>query len=164
MAAYNPEQNHGYKSAVVSGREGAEGEVIMPAEFPVEIVNDDKFIIKPVMAPLHDEADAKLYAHYPNAIGGWGEHDAQMLRPVVSEITFTRGWKSTASTATSTSREAEYAKPRVVCETWTPAVVKSLTPIKNVNLPSFEQKDMYILTEDMLNSSIKSYLDEKYNR
>jgi hypothetical protein len=164
MAAYNPEQNHGYKSAVVSSREDAEGEVIMPAEFPVEIVNDDKFIIKPVMAPLFDEAGAKLYAHYPNAIGGWGEHDAQMLRPVVSEITFTRGWKSTASTSASAARQAECAKPRVAGETWTPAVVKSLTPVKNVNVPTFEQKEMYILTEDMLNASIESYLDKKYNR
>ena len=164
MAAYSPEQNHGYKSAVVSGREGAEGEVIMPAEFPVEIVNDDKFIIKPVMAPLYDEADAELYAHYPNAIGGWGEHDAQMLRPVVSEITFTRGWKSTASTSASAARQAECAKPRVACETWAPAVVKSLTPIKNVTVPTFEQQKMYILTEDMLNSSVKTYLDKKYNR
>lgn len=164
MAAYNPEQNHGYKSAVVSGREGAEGEVIMPAEFPVEIVNDDKFIIKPVMAPLFDEADAKLYAHYPNAIGGWGEHDAQMLRPVVSEITFTRGWKTTASASPSSARQAECVKPRVPGATWTPAVVKSLTPVKNVTVPTFEQKEMFILTEDMLNSSIKTYLEEKYNR
>ena len=164
MAAYNPEQNHGYKSAVVSSREGAEGEVIMPGEFPVEIVSDDKFIIKPVMAPLFDEADAELYAHYPNAIGGWGEYDAQMLRPVVSEITFTRGWKSTASASASAARQAECAKPRVAGETWTPAVVKSLTPVKNVNVPTFEQKEMYILTEDMLNASIESYLDKKYNR
>ena len=87
-----------------------------------------------------------------------------MLRPVASEITFTRGWKSTASTSASAARQAECAKPRVACETWAPAVVKSLTPIKNVTVPTFEQQKMYILTEDMLNSSIKTYLDEKYNR
>ena len=163
MSGYNHEQNHGYKSEVVSSREGAEGEVIMPAQFPVEIVNDDKFIIKPVMAPVYDAADAKLYEHYPNAIGGWGEGDAQMLRPVVSEITFTRG-KSSKTTSTSVAREAEYAKPRVIGEPAVPVVVKSLTPIKNINVPSFEQKGMYILTEDMLNASIESYLNKKYNR
>ena len=160
MAAYSNDQNHGYKSEIVSERKGAEGEVIMPGEFPVEIVNNDKFIVKPVMAPLYDEADAKLYPHYPNAIGGWGEGDAQMLRPVVSEITFTRGWKKSAA-STSSARSAGYVQPRMDGEAAVPVVVKSLTPIKNIEAPVFEEHKMHVVTEEMFRASVASYLEEK---
>ena len=163
MGAYNYEQNHGYRGETISSREGNEGEVIMPAEFPVEVVNNDKFIIKSVMAPLYDEADAKLYPHYPNAIGGWGAADAQILRPIVSEITFTRGWTKTAG-QTNAAKPANYVQPAITGGTATPVIVKSMTPIKNIEVPVFEQKEMYVLTEDMLKSSIPSYLDKKYNR
>lgn len=163
MGAYNYEQNHGYRGAVTSGREGAEGEVIMPGQFPVEVVNNDKFIIKSLMAPVEDAAGATLYPHYPNAIGGWGAADAQLLLPIVSEITFTRGWKNTSSQANSVNY-AGYAEPTLTGGPVTPVVMKSMTPIKNIKVPVFEEKEMYILTEDMLRSSVESYLDMKYNR
>lgn len=163
MSAYNYDQNHGYKSEVVSEREGAEGEVIMPAEFPIEIVNEDKFIIKAVMAPVHDEADAELYPHYPNAIAGWGASDAQILRPIVSEITFTRGWKSSAAT-TPSARQVDFVQPNMVGEDAVPVVVKSVTPIKNIEVPTFEEHEMFVLTQEKLESSIRSYLEKKYNR
>ena len=165
MAAYNPEQNHGYKSEVVSANGATEGQVIMPGEFPVEVVNNDKIIIKPVKATLYDEPGAEFYTHYPNAIGGWGQGDAQMLRPVVSEITLTRGWKSTTSSVSSTRPQAEAdQKVNLTGEDVVPVVVKSLTPIKNIEVPVFEQKEMYVLTQDMVDASISSYLDKKYNR
>lgn len=85
--------NHGYKIEVAKE---STGEVYMPGQFPVEVVSKDKIIVRPVKAALDTTAatvaDANLYNHYPNAIGGWGAYDAQIIRPVVSEITLTRGW------------------------------------------------------------------------
>jgi len=159
MSAYSYDQNHGYKGEII----GSDGSVLMPGEFPVEIVNDDKFIIKPVMAPLYDEAGAELYPHYPNAIGGWSEYDASILMPVVSEITFTRGWKNT--TASTPSRPmAAIENIKVSGEAAKPVVVKSVTHVENVEVPAFEQTDMFILTQDMIDASVSSYLDQKYNR
>lgn len=164
LGAYNQETNHGYRSAVLSERPEAEGEVIMPAEFPVEVVSNDKIVIKPVMAPLYDEAGSELYAHYPNAIGGWGSADAQIIRPVVSEITLTRGWNG-AKTKTSSARKTnDYVSIDLTGEDAAPVVVKSVTPIKNIEVPVFEQKPMYVLTQEMLDASIKSYIDQKYNK
>ena len=165
MSAYNYPQNHAYRSEVISEHPETEGQVLMPGEFPVEIVNNDKFIIKPVMAPLYDEPGSELYPHYPNALGGWGSSDAQLLRPVVSDITFTRGSKKSAAAPSGSSRKADYVHQiNITGEDAAPVVVKSLTPIKNIEVPVYEQKEMYVLTQDMINASVSSYLDKKYNR
>lgn len=103
------ELNHGYKTGVTKKTTGEE---FMPAAFPVE-VSSNKVVIKPVMAAVDTTAanlsSAKLHAHYPNAIGGWGEADAQLLRPVISEITLTKGW-----TESSTNAPARFARENYV--------------------------------------------------
>ena len=154
MSAYNQETNHGYKSEHVN----ASGDVIMPAEFPVTVVNNDKIIIKPVQAAVTDEAGAETYPHYPNAIGGWGEYDAQLLRPIVSEITLTRGWtEPETDTKTRSARRNYVENINLTGEDATPVVVKSMTPIKNIEVPSFEKKAMYVLTQEMFEESIRNY-------
>lgn len=165
MSAYSYEQNHAYKSEILSTNAGTEGQVLMPGQFPVEVVNEDKIIIRPVMAPLYDEAGAELYPHYPNAIGGWGEMDAQILRPVVSDITLTRGWQKSVSSVAGGRRQADYVHQiDITGESAAPVVVKSMTPVKRIEAPVFEQKEMYVLTQDMIDASISSYLDKNYNR
>lgn len=161
MGAYNRDTQHGYRTEIVSSQTG---EVIMPGEFPVEIVNNDKFIVKSAMAALNDEPGAEFYPHYPNAIGGWGEYDAQILRPVISEITFTRGWKNTEAPASSSRTVNDAVKVNMSGEDAVPVVVKSMTPIRYIEVPEFEQREMFVLTQEMLDASVKSYLDEKYNR
>ena len=80
-------------------------------------------------------------------------------------MTLTRGWKSTTSSVSSTRPQAEAdQKVNLTGEDAVPVVVKSLTPIKNIEVPVFEQKEMYVLTQDMVDASISSYLDKKYNR
>ena len=154
MSAYNKETNHGYKSEVVN----AAGDVIMPAEFPVTVVNNDKIIIKPVQAALTDEAGAETYAHYPNAIGGWGEMDAQLIRPIVSEITLTRGWTEPEKETPARSARRNYVEQiNLSGEAAAPVVVKSMTPIKNIEVPSFEKLPMYVLTQEMFDESIRNY-------
>jgi hypothetical protein len=130
----------------------------MPAEFPVTVVNNDKIIIKPVQAAVTDEAGAETYPHYPNAIGGWGEYDAQLLRPIVSEITLTRGWtEPETDTKTRSARRNYVENINLTGEDATPVVVKSMTPIKNIEVPSFEKKAMYVLTQEMFEESIRNY-------
>lgn len=154
MSAYNNETNHGYKSEVSD----AAGEVIMPAQFPVTVVNDDKIIIKPVQAAASEEAGAETYAHYPNAIGGWGEADAQLIRPIISEITLTRGWDEPTAKAATESVHRNYVENiDITGEDAVPVVVKSVTPIKNIEVPSFEKKAMYVLTQEMFEESIRNY-------
>lgn len=162
MAGYNFDENHGYKSEVLSS---TTGDVLMPGEFPVTVLSDDKFVIQPAMATLYDDDNAERYAHYPNAIGGWGAADAQILRPVVSQITMTRGWSEKSSSAASRRSSAqEIRNIDITGEDAVPVVVKSITPIKNIEIPEFEEKEMFILTEEMIDASVSSYLDMKYNR
>ena len=123
--------NHGYKSEVVKP---STGEVFMPGDFPVEISADrKKIVIKPIMAPVDtsaaDLSQAKLHAHYPNAIGGWGEYDAQLVRPVVSEVTLTKGWteKSTSEYGMSAPRRNFVERIDLTGEDARPIVFKSMT-------------------------------------
>lgn len=154
MAGYNSETNHGYKSEVAN----AAGDIIMPAEFPVTVVNNDKIIIKPAMASVTDEAGAETYPHYPNAIGGWGEADASLIRPIVAEITLTRGWDEPEEETPARSARRNYVEQiNVSGEAAAPVVVKSVTPIKNIEVRSFEKKQMYVLTEEMFEESIRNY-------
>lgn len=120
--------NHGYKSEVVKK---TTNEVFMPGEFPVEVVSKDKIIIKSVKAALDTTAatlaDAKLYNHYPNAIGGWSAYDAQLIRPVVSEITLTRGWNETSTSLALRVRRNYVERIDITGEDVKKVIYKSMT-------------------------------------
>lgn len=161
MSAYNVDTNHGYKSEVTN----AAGEVIMPAKFPVTVVNNDKVVIGGVQAPITDAPGAETYTHYPNAIGGWGEYDASLLRPIVTEITLTRGWTGTQASSVSSSRCLNYVEDiNITGEDARPVVVKSMTPIKNIKIPVFEKKEMFVLTQEKFDDAIRSYSEQQYRR
>ena len=157
MAAYNYETNHGYKQATANSA----GDIIMPASFPVEVVNNDKLIIRPVQAALTDEENAQTYPHYPNAIGGWGVADATIIRPVVSEITLERGWSEPKSTAAPNNYRRNYVeRVDMTGEDAKPVVLKSITSIKNIDVPEFKQAPMHIVTIDMVKEAAKKRTEE----
>lgn len=122
------ELNHGYKTEVVKE---STGEVFMPGEFPVEVVSKDKIVIKALKAAQDTTAtslaNAKLNTYYPNAIGGWGAADAQLIRPVVSEITLTRGWTETATSSVKAVRRNFVERVDITGEDAQPVVFKSMT-------------------------------------
>lgn len=132
----NNYNGHGYKSEVVKE---STGEVYMPARFPVEVVSKDQIIIHPVEAPIDTTAasfeEAKKYLHYPNAIGGWGQSDAQVIRPIISEITLKRGW--TESSTTSSVPFNYVQSVELTGEDVQQVVVKSMTlvPEKKTSKP-----------------------------
>ena len=77
----------------------------------------------------------------------------------------TRGWNEKSSAAASRrSSSQEIRNIDITGEDAVPVVVKSITPIKNIEIPEFEEKEMFILTEEMIDASVSSYLDMKYNR
>ena len=161
MSAFSQDTNHGYKSAVMNDA----GDVIMPAEFPIEIVNDNKFIVKAINAPLDATSLDETYPHYPNAIMGWGQADASIIRPVVSEITFTRGWKNTASATSSKAVRGNYVESvNMSGEDAMPVVVKSITKISEIEIPQFEERDMTIVTQELLYESIEKRAQELFRR
>ena len=160
MGAYNQETNHGYKYETLSQN----GSVLMPGEFPVEIVNKDKFIIKAAYAPLEDTFEAKTYPHYPNAIGGWGQADATIIRAVVSEITFTRGASGKSSAASKASRNC-VERVELTGEDAQPVVVKSMTGVKDVEIPEFKQvTSIPVVDVEMLRAAARKHVEELRNR
>jgi len=160
LGAYNETTNHGYKSQV----ELEDGTVIMPAEFPVEIVNDDKFIVKPVYATLTSDPASEKYPHYPNAIGGWGQADAAIVRSVVSEITFTRGWSGSASATASGAGRNYVRSVELSGEDARPVVVKSMTGVADVEVPEFKEMSLPIVDLDMLRAAAKKRVEDLRNR
>lgn len=160
MGAYSQETNHGYKYETLS----QDGSVLMPGEFPVEIVNDDKFIIKAAYAPLEDSPTATRYAHYPNAIGGWGQADAIIIRSVVSEITFTRGWNGKTATTSSASRRNYVERVDLTGEDAHMVAVKSMTGVKDVVIPQFEEVKIPVVDIEMLKEAAHNRVEELRNR
>ena len=161
MSAYSQETNQGYKSAVTNSAD----EVIMPANFPIEIVNNDKFIIKAIQAPLSDTSLDETYPHYPNAIMGWGQADASIIRPVVSEITFTRGWqKTTTSTSSKAVRRNYVESVEMSGEDSMPVVTKSITNISEIEIPQYEVREMTVVTTEMLYESFEKRAQELFRK
>jgi hypothetical protein len=161
MSAFSQDTNHGYKSAV----KNSDGEVIMEASFPVQIVNNDKFIVKPINAPLSDTSRDETYPHYPNAIMGWSQADASIIRPVISEITFTRGAQATTTSTSSRSVRRNYVESvNMSGEDALPVVVKSMTNISEVEIPQYEVRDLHVVTTEMLYESIEKRAQELFRK
>jgi hypothetical protein len=137
----------------------------MPGAFPVEVSADkNKIVIKGVQAAVAD-GSTETAVHYMNAVGGWGSADAQLYRPVISEITLTRGWTETKSSDVwSGSRKAvkNYVeKPAISTEDVEAVVWKSMTkfpePVK------INKVEPSIVTMDKLEKALNDY-SARYQR
>lgn len=152
VGAYNRESNHGYRGP---------GED-MPGAFPVEISADkNTIVIKGIEASL-DNGTGQKGTHYMNAIGGWGQYDAQIIRPIISEITLKRGWTETkAFNAPSSSRRNYVEKPELSSEDCTPVVWKSMTEFEEpVKVRKVEPS---IVTMEQVEKALEKY-SSRYHR
>lgn len=152
VGAYNRESNHGYRAA---------GED-MPGAFPVEISADkNTIVIKGVEASL-DNGTGTKGTHYMNAIGGWGQYDAQILRPIISDITLTRGWTETATANAWIGARGNYVEaPVLSSEDCTPVIWKSMTEFKETLKP--RKVEPSIITMEMVEKALEKYAS-RYQR
>ena len=125
--------------------------------FPVEIVDDDTIIIKPITF------DGNVL--YMNAIG-LGEFAAmgqyELVAPVISEITLTRGWDGDSKSATKVAPQRRSVAPMNFDGTpvQIPAVrkVRSMTDLKFVDYEVVEK--VTIVTEENLDAYMTKQVDK----
>lgn len=148
VGAYDRVSNHGYRGP---------GEN-MPGAFPVEVSADKKtIVIKGVEA---DNDNGGVAIHYMNAIGGWGQADAQIVRPIISDITLKKGW--TGTKASDSYSTADYVTaPELSSEDCTPVIWKSMTDFKET--PKYKQVEPCVVTMEMIEKAVDKYAS-RYQR
>jgi len=135
VSGYNHDQGTGFKTH----EEG----------FPVEISADRNTII--IKSAMHQGAP-----HYMNATAGWGQADASIIEPVISEVKLTRGWTETKSSDVIGSSRRNYVeKVDMSTEDATRLVYKSMTdfpePIE------FKKVKANVITMEKMNKGLADY-------
>jgi hypothetical protein len=156
VTAYDKYSNHGYRSPAEN----------MPGAFPVEVSADrKKIVIKGVQAAVA-AGSSETAMHYMNAVGGWGQADAQIYRPIISEITLTKGWTETkSSNAWAGSRQAPrnyVERPEISTEDAQYVAWKSMTEFREpVKINKVEPS---IVTMDKLDEALAKYASRYQTR
>lgn len=124
--------------------------------FPVEVSADKNTII--IKSAMHEGAP-----HYMNATAGWGQADAAVTEPVISEIKLTRGWTETKSSEVVSGSRRNYAeKVDMATEDAQRVVWKSMTDFPEQ--VEFQKVKVNAVTMDALNKAIDEYAAKKYQK
>lgn len=142
VGGYDLEANHAFKTHETG--------------FPVEISADKKTITIKAC-----DVDGK--PHYMNAIAGWGQYDAAITEPVVSEIKLTKGWTDTKASDTRSAGRTYVEKVNIEDEACERIVWKSMTKFPERENIKFEEAEPCIITMEMIEEALEKYAS-KYQR
>lgn len=155
VTAYDKQSNHGYRAPAEN----------MPGAFPVEISADgNTIVIKGVEAAVAD-GSSETAIHYMNAVGGWGNYDAQLYSPIISDITLKRGWTETSTQnaySRTASRKNYVERPEISTEDCTPVVWKSMTEFKEPL--KVRKTEPAIVTMEKLEKALDEYVSRYHRR
>jgi hypothetical protein len=119
--------------------------------FPVQISADKNTVtIKPI------EEDGAKY--YMNAIAGWGQNDASITEPVISDIKLTRGWKDDVKASSSRRTVTNYVEDvNLLTEDCERVVWKSMTDFEKIERIDFKEVEPVVITMDKLEAAFAKY-------
>lgn len=119
--------------------------------FPVQISSDKNTVtIKAV-----EENGGK---YYMNAIAGWGQADASITEPVISEIKLTRGWKDGAKASSSRRAVTNYVEDvNLLTEDCERVVWKSMSDFSKIERINFKEVEPVVITMDKLEAAFAKY-------
>ena len=93
-----------------------------------------------------------------NAIAGWGQADASITEPVISEIKLTRGWKDGAKASSSRRAVTNYVEDvNLLTEDCERVVWKSMSDFSKIERINFKEVEPVVITMDKLEAAFAKY-------